>query len=328
MRPPLNLQLPKHRRGPLLPVALAVSVGVHIVLVLVGAIDAWIPSIPPRPPQAEAPVEPAAGDTMPLVFLHRPPPQPPTQPAPEAPRRVTTPREQPRTPAIVPEAPPPPVTLPLDSGPPPVAEAPTPQAPPPSASAQPAAPGPAGIGRIGPGLGEGKLWVRPLPIPPRELAKRFSRPHAELVDSAVTAVVQAYLDSIANDPSSRDAALPDWTTKIAGKRYGLDSTAIYIAGLRIPAAVLALMPVPGGNIDQNRAYNQMLEYRADIQRAALRADNLQEFKERIKEIRLRKEREEEFDRHRRAPPPSEIQPAPPVPQPPPRRDTVQMGEKQ
>ena len=29
------------------------------------------------------------------------------------------------------------------------------------------------IGRIGPGLAEGRLWVRPLPLPPRELAERL-----------------------------------------------------------------------------------------------------------------------------------------------------------
>jgi hypothetical protein len=53
------------------------------------------------------------------------------------------------------------------------------------------------IGRIGPGLAEGRLWVRSLPLPPKELAKRLEKSHAELVDSAVTAIVQGYLDSIA-----------------------------------------------------------------------------------------------------------------------------------
>ncbi len=41
-------------------------------------------------------------------------------------------------------------------------------------------------GRIGPALGDGRLWVRPLPVPPKELAARLGKSHVELVDSAVT----------------------------------------------------------------------------------------------------------------------------------------------
>ena len=40
---------------------------------------------------------------------------------------------------------------------------------------------------------------------PKELAQRLSKGHVELVDSAVTAIVQGYLDSIASDPSARRA---------------------------------------------------------------------------------------------------------------------------
>jgi hypothetical protein len=162
------------------------------------------------------------------------------------------------------------------------------------------------IGRIGPGLADGRLWVRPLPLPPRELAQRLSKNHVELVDSAVTAIVQAYLDSIASDPSARAQALPSWTKEIAGKKFGLDSKNIYIAGLKIPAAVLALLPIPTGNIDQNRAYNHLMDLRADLLNAARRADNLEEFKARIREMRLRKEQEREFERNQRtAPPPAD-----------------------
>ena len=97
---------------------------------------------------------------------------------------------------------------------------------------------------------------------------------------------------------------------MAGKKFGLDSSNIYIAGLKIPAAVLALLPIPAGNIDQNRAYNHHKAMRADLQYAAQRSQNLQEFKDMIRDMRLRKEREEEFERNQRtAPPPAE----PPTP---------------
>ena len=162
------------------------------------------------------------------------------------------------------------------------------------------------LGRIGPGLAQGRLWVRPLPVPPRELAQRLTRTRAELVDSAVTVIVQQYLDSIASDPASKNQGLPSWTTEIAGKKFGLDSKNIYIAGLKIPAAVLALLPIPVGNIDQNRAYSHLMDLRADLLYAAHRAETMEEFKKVIRDIRIRKEKEREFEKNQRtAPPPEE-----------------------
>jgi hypothetical protein len=125
------------------------------------------------------------------------------------------------------------------------------------------------------------------------------------VDSAVSVIVQEYLDSIANDPASKNVGLPSWTTEVAGRKFGLDSKNIYIAGLKIPAAVLALLPVSGGNIDQNRAYNRLMDLRADLLYAARRAETLEEFKQVIREIRLRKEREREMERNQRTAPPPE-----------------------
>jgi hypothetical protein len=159
---------------------------------------------------------------------------------------------------------------------------------------------------IRPGLADGRLWVRPLPLPPKELAKRLSKSHTELVDSAVTAIVQGYLDSIANEPSASAQTLPSWTKEIAGKKFGIDSKNIYIAGLKIPAAVLALIPIPAGNLDQNQAYNHLMDLRADLEYAAQRAENLDEFKAMIRDMRLRKEREREFEQNQRtAPPPAD-----------------------
>jgi hypothetical protein len=142
-------------------------------------------------------------------------------------------------------------------------------------------------------------------LPPRELAERLSQSRAELVDSAVSVIVQAYLDSIASDPVSKNVGLPSWTTEVAGRKFGLDSKNIYIAGLKIPAAVLALLPIGGGNIDQNRAYNRLMDLRGDLLYAARRAETLEEFKEVIREIRLRKEREREFEKNQRTAPPPE-----------------------
>jgi hypothetical protein len=156
-------------------------------------------------------------------------------------------------------------------------------------------------GWLGAGPGDGRLWVRPLPLPPRALARRLDpEPGIELLDSAVTAIVQAYLDSMAREPGSDQVPLPEWTTEIEGMKFGLDARNIYIAGLRIPSVVLALLPLPAmGNqsdaLDKNGAW--MAE---DLRRAALRASDLDDFKEAIRELRERKQREKDIERAQRA----------------------------
>lgn len=285
MRPLSELGLPPPRRWPWL--ALAVSIGVHGIL-LFGYIEGRVPTPPKRPSEILLMLPPADGPTAVEMPFRTPAPPGRTGPGP-SPRQPTRPvlPSRPEAVTVLPQPRPAPVAP--DTGGAPVPE------PQPS------------IGRIGPELANGRLWVRPLPLPPKELAQRLSKErHAELVDSAVTAIVQAYLDSIAAEPASRDQALPSWTTEVAGKKFGLDSKNIYIAGLKIPAAVLALVPLPAGNIDQNRAYNHLMDMRADLQYAAQRAENLEEFKTMIREMRLRKEREREFERNQRtAPPPEE-----------------------
>lgn len=285
MRPLSELGLPPRRRWPWL--ALAVSVAVHGLL-LFGYIEGRVPTPPNRPSEILLMLPPADGPRAVEMPFRTPASPGRTGPgaAPRRPERPTLPARRDAV-TVLPE--PRPAPAPPDTG---------------------AAPAPAArpsIGRIGPELADGRLWVRPLPLPPRELAQRLSKErHAELVDSAVTAIVQAYLDSIAAEPASRDQTLPSWTTEVAGKKFGLDSKNIYIAGLKIPAAVLALVPLPAGNIDQNRAYNHLMNMRADLQYAAQRAENLEEFKTMIREMRLRKEREREFEQNQRtAPPPEE-----------------------
>lgn len=162
-------------------------------------------------------------------------------------------------------------------------------------------------GRIGAALASGKLWVRPLPLPPRELAARLTGTAAEMPDSVVSRVIQVFLDSLAADPASRGAQLPSWTTNIAGARFGLDSKWIHVAGLRIPAALLALLPIPfGGN--ELRAFDRSEWLYEDLRQASQRSSNLAEFKTTIREIRERKDAEREFERNRRTAPPSDEEP--------------------
>jgi hypothetical protein len=158
------------------------------------------------------------------------------------------------------------------------------------------------IGRLGPGLGEGKLWVEPLPLPPRQLAAVLTRKDArELADSFVTAVVQAYLDSIAHDPDAAMLRPPAWVANVGGTKFGIDASNIYVAGLKIPTALLALLPLPGAG--NQRPIDHDLEGMAyDLRVAGARARNLDDFRRAVRELRQKKEEEREFDRNReRAP---------------------------
>jgi hypothetical protein len=284
LRPPLELRLPGARRWP--TIAIVASVLVHSLL-LFGWIEGRQPVLPHRPSQLivlAPPAEGARAVPMPYRSLRAEG----RSGTGASGIRPTRPAVRPRPQSVAELPPPRPERVPPDTG-----SMPAPRPRP-------------GIALIGPGLAEGRLWVRPLPLPPEELARRLTKGHVELVDSAVTAIVQGYLDSIAADPTARGQALPSWTKEIAGKKFGLDSKNIYIAGLKIPAAVLALLPIPAGNVDQNRAYNHLMDLRTDLQYAAQRANNLEEFKTMIRDMRLRKERDREFERNQRtAPPPAD-----------------------
>jgi hypothetical protein len=293
--PRFNLESPK--RPPWPWIAIGVSVALHSLL-LFGWVGGRLPTVPRLQRQLIVLTPPSEGaDEAPMRY------QLPEAAAPRPGRKLADNRRGTPGRATRPALPPPaeavtvlperrPERLTIDTGTTPTVQPRT------------------QLGRIGPGLAQGRLWVRPLPLPAQELAQRLSRSRAQLVDSAVTAIVQAYLDSIANDPATKDQRLPSWTTEIAGKKYGLDSKNIYIAGLKIPAAVLALLPIPGGNIDQNRAYNQFMDLRADLMYAAQRAQTLEEFKQVIREIRARKEREREFEKNQGTAPPPEKPPTP------------------
>lgn len=293
MRPLLDLDLPRRRARPW--VAIAVSVAIHSLLLLVTI----TPHLPPPRPTDRPPVLPMQRTTdgpvavemiflapaegqgtgdRPGVELVRPevtgpaPERAPLQPVPET-RPLVVSRD---TGMFVPIRPPDPTGV-----------------------------GPrGGIQRIGPALGQGTLWVRPLPLPPRELAEVLTqRSHIELVDSAVSAIVQAYLDSVMTSPSRPGAPPPSWTTDIQGQTFGIDSKYIYLGPLRIPAALLALLPIQGGGNMDLQEGRRLAAIRADLQYAARRAETMDDFRKAIREIRERRDQEREFERNRRSAPP-------------------------
>jgi len=187
-----------------------------------------------------------------------------------------------------------------------------PAAPEPVVAQQPPAPPPAetvdtgakpGRRRIGPAMGEGKLWVHPLPAPPREIAQTLAQTHAELVDSAVSAIVQEYIDSVLNAPQTPGQKPPSWTTQLFGKTFGLDSKYIYLGGLKIPSAILALLPIKGGGATMEYSQaNRLALIREDLQRASARAQTMEDFKRAIRELRAERERLHELEKNQKLKP--------------------------
>jgi len=153
-----------------------------------------------------------------------------------------------------------------------------------------------------PGYGDGRLWVPPIdvlqlgrPLPAAPPPGPEGRPTVAQLDSTVTARLRAFLDTLPRD-SFAPAPAPSWTTEISGRTWGIDGKWIYLGGLKLPAALLALLPFPQGNIDQSRAANELMRYREDIMQAARRAETAAEFKKYVNELRKRKDQEREAKR--------------------------------
>jgi hypothetical protein len=137
--------------------------------------------------------------------------------------------------------------------------------------------------------GESRLWVRPLTPEQLSALHRLRLNSAGLADSAIRAMVQVYLDSMAAE-AARQPGPPSWTGTIAGAKFGLDSRYVYVAGLRIPSILLALLPIPAtGN--QSHAFDRSGALSEDLKRAEVRAAIQDDFKAAVVELRTSTELE-------------------------------------
>ena len=154
-----------------------------------------------------------------------------------------------------------------------------------------------------PRYGDGRLWVRVSDVLAGNLpAKREAREmpsHIALVDSALAEKIRTYLDTVPPDSFATYPGPKAWTTEIAGQPWGLDGKWIYLGPIKIPATILALLPLPSGNYDLAQRNLQLQAMRDDIMQAAWRAQSAEEFKRYVKELRARKE----LEHQQRIPPP-------------------------
>ncbi|MBI4542237.1 MAG: hypothetical protein HY705_04340 [Gemmatimonadetes bacterium] len=153
------------------------------------------------------------------------------------------------------------------------------------------------LAALTPRRGDGRLWVRPLIIP-----EGGSRPIS--LDSVVAVRMHAMADSIERHPMADPSANPyvsrPWTFEAGGRTYGLDARGLHLGTFTIPTAALALIAFPQGTIDQARAGAALMAMRADMLRAAARAEAEDDFKRAVRAIRDRRDRERRDQRERDA----------------------------
>lgn len=164
-------------------------------------------------------------------------------------------------------------------------------APTPVVAAAPAA----GRSPLRPSYGSGQLWVRPLPMSPREIAATLAgKSMDQVADSLVAVMVQQYLDALAAERANPANRPPSWTTNIGGKKVGIDGQWIYIGPIKLPTALLALLPINlQGNPTQAEMNKRLNAMREDLFFAARRAATMEEFKKNVAE--LRKQKQYEYD---------------------------------
>lgn len=158
-----------------------------------------------------------------------------------------------------------------------------------------------------PRLADPLIWVGPRPALPAEVAGVLYGPHDPHDpiprDSVVVRRLRAMVDSMNRiiDAEQREHRKPSWTTEVAGKKFGMDSSSIYIAGLKIPTMVLMALGglLPPGNYDEAVRAQQLSDLRADMVQAARRTQTLQEFRGYVRELRKRKQEEHDAARHQR-----------------------------
>ncbi|HEY7685627.1 MAG TPA: hypothetical protein VH833_05905 [Gemmatimonadales bacterium] len=178
----------------------------------------------------------------------------------------------------------------------------------PSAAPTPSPPPAAARVRLGfivpPSAGDGRLWVSPRPALPGDIAAALYEDRAPR-DSMVVRRLRAMVDSlnVIIDAEQRDNRPPSWTVRGEDGKptWGLDASGLYVAGIKIPTVALALLGslLPPGNYDEAVRQRHLADMRSDLMQAAARAQNLEQFRRYVRELRARKQAQREAERQQR-----------------------------
>jgi hypothetical protein len=164
--------------------------------------------------------------------------------------------------------------------------------------------GPGGRGRLTladavPQYGDGTLWVRPLWLGPEGSGRTIR------MDSVIAVRMLALADSVERfppaDPNADPYVARPWTFRRNGKTYGIDAAGLHLGDFTIPMPALMLLAaqvMPQGNVDQQRANARLMGMRADMLRAAARAQAEEDFRQAVRDIRARRQKERDEQRAR------------------------------
>ena len=157
----------------------------------------------------------------------------------------------------------------------------------------------------GPMPGDGRVWVSPRPALPRRVADAlYGTPDDP--DSVAVRRLRAMVDSlnILIDAMQRERQRPTWTKEVAGRKFGIDSQFIHIAGIKIPVFALNLLPIawPEANWGEMERAEQLRGMREDLLQSARRTETLRDFRRYVGELRARKDAEREAARRLKPPP--------------------------
>ena len=188
------------------------------------------------------------------------------------------------------EKPPPPAPRSMPAAP---AETPQGITPAPSVPAPGGVPGGrgggGGAGGTGPGTGmvpsysDSRIWAPPGAFVPAPKSQQ------QVVDSVIDVAVGAYLDSLQVAARNKGREPGDWTVGRGDTKWGVDPKWIHFGKVKVPTALLALLPVNA----VNNPYVDVRERNAirwDIQYHAQRAITEDEFRKSVKRIRERVEK--------------------------------------
>jgi len=139
---------------------------------------------------------------------------------------------------------------------------------------------------VQPSYGDGRLWPEPGPL--------IGAPKSddERRDSVFASLLGKYQDSLnlAERGQVGPGDRPSWIFNRGGQEYGIDKNKIHLGKFSLPSALLYQLPLAKyqGDISRDRERNLIAQ---DMYDATHRRLNEQQFREAVKAIRARKERE-------------------------------------
>ncbi len=143
---------------------------------------------------------------------------------------------------------------------------------------------------VAPKYNDKRVWVGAAPV------VTAPKTVPEQMNAAVAAAVKAHNDSLMAMGSERTPG--DWTFGKGDNKWGIDPKYIRLGPVSIPTALLGILPLNvTGNPVTSMREAQLTAMHQDIQFHANQAINEDQFRQAVKELRQRKERERQQQLH-------------------------------